>query len=366
MSGDRVEGRVKFKVGDAFYRPSSALSRDLGVLAAALYRGDTGGLRVLDAMAGCGARSLRYWVESGADWVCANDANPDLHPILQHNLTEAIATDRAEIVHRDANALFFECYNRKAFYDLVDVDAFGSPAPYLTTALWSVKLGGLFYLTTTDGRTATGREPETGLRVYGAYPRAHPAMQEQGLRLAIGGVQQQAAARGQGIDPVFSLFSGHIYRVMVRLVPQVRLREHNYGWLGYCHHCGEYAMVKWRKLGRAVCPHDGKPLTLSGPLWLGDLHDRAFVRRMQGLAVQWHWTHLSDLLETMAGEADFPPYFYTLGEIGRRGQMDVPKRDRLIEGLQQQGDRAVPTHVDAQAVKTDTDLSTCIKIARQL
>jgi len=82
MSGDRVEGRVKFKVGDAFYRPASALSRDLGVLAAALHRGDTGGLRVLDAMAGCGARSLRYWVESGADWVCANDANPDLNPIL--------------------------------------------------------------------------------------------------------------------------------------------------------------------------------------------------------------------------------------------------------------------------------------------
>ena len=191
MSGDRVEGRVKFKVGDAFYRPASALSRDLGVLAATLYRGDTGGLRVLDVMAGCGARSLRYWVESGADWVCANDANPDLHPILPKNLGL-------------------------------------KPRPSRTAFML------LFYLTTTDGRTATGREPETGLRVYGAYPRTHPAIQEQGLRLAMGGVQQQAAARGQGIDPVFSLFSGHIYRVMVRLVPQVRLREHNYGWLGYC------------------------------------------------------------------------------------------------------------------------------------
>lgn len=66
----------------------------------------------------------------------------------------------------------------------------------------------------------------------------------------------------------------------------------------------------------------------------------------------------------MEAEVDLPPYFYTLAEIGRRGNMDIPKRDRLIQSLQERGYRASPTHIDAQAIKTDADLPTCIAVAR--
>ena len=81
-----VEGRAKFIVGSAFYRQASQVARDLAILSAAIYQSDTGCLRVLDAMTGCGVRSLRYWLESQADWVWANEANPEISPILQQNL----------------------------------------------------------------------------------------------------------------------------------------------------------------------------------------------------------------------------------------------------------------------------------------
>jgi tRNA (guanine26-N2/guanine27-N2)-dimethyltransferase len=93
----QTEGKAKFVVGNAFYRQSSQLARDLGVLAAAIYRADTGNLQVLDAMAGCGVRSLRYWLESQADWVWANEGNPELDPIVQQNLEEAIAAECCQI-----------------------------------------------------------------------------------------------------------------------------------------------------------------------------------------------------------------------------------------------------------------------------
>lgn len=67
------EGKAKFIVGKAFYRPKSQVVRDLGVLAAAVYRSNVGHLRVLDAMSGCGIRSLRYWQESLADWLWVNE-----------------------------------------------------------------------------------------------------------------------------------------------------------------------------------------------------------------------------------------------------------------------------------------------------
>lgn len=358
------EGKARFLVGNAFYRQSSQVARDLGVLAAAVYRADTGSLRVLDAMAGCGVRSLRYWLESNADRVWANEGNSELNSILQQNLQEAIATGCCQITHLDANQVFFDCYNHSNFYDLVDVDGFGSPAPYLSTSLWAVKIGGLLYLTSTDGRTATGHSPNTSLSVYGAYARAHPAAHEQGLRLLIGTVQQQAAAKGLGISPVFSLFASETYRVMVRLVKRQSLTAQNYGFVGYCHHCGEYQTVSWRKLGRVACPHDSHPLAVSGAMWLGELHDRHQLKYLKLLAQQWNWLARVKLLQVMEDEVDFPPYFYTLGEIGRRGKMDIPKRDRLIQSLQERGYRASPTHIDARAIKTDADLLTCIAVAR--
>lgn len=360
------EGKAKFEVGKAFYNPQSKVVRDLGILAASIYRQDFGALRVLDAMSGCGVRSLRYWLESGADWIAVNEGNPELNSLLQHNLQEAIAQNCCQITHQDAHRLFFDCYHRRDYYDLVDVDCFGSAAPYLSTMLWATKINGLMYLTSTDGRTATGHSPQNSLQAYGAYARSHPAAQEQALRLLIGSVQQQAATKGLGVKPIFSFFTGKTYRVMLRLVKNIQLTEHNYGFLGYCHHCGNYQTVSWRKLGKVTCTHDDRLLTISGAMWLGELHDFTTLKKMQSLAKLYNWQQVAELLKIMANEIDFPPYFYTLGEIGRRGKLDIPKRSQLIHALQANGYRATVTHINAQAIKTDANIDTCITLAHKL
>jgi tRNA (guanine26-N2/guanine27-N2)-dimethyltransferase len=361
-----TEGQAKFQIGNAFYRQASQVTRDLGVLAAMLYKSDTGSLRVIDAMTGCGVRTLRYWLECGADWIWANDSNPEMQPILEDNLRGAIASKHCQVTYTDANRLFFDCYNRRDYYDLVDVDGFGSAASYLSTALRATKIGGLLYLTSTDGRTATGHAPLNSLSAYGAYARCHPASQEQALRLLIGGIQQAAASMGLGVEPIFSLFTGQTYRIMLKLNANPCITLINYGFLGYCHHCGDYQTVSWQKLGKVSCRHDDTPLIVSGPMWLGQLHSAEQIRRMQPLAQQLGWLQRVKLLAIMESEADFPPYFYTLGEIGRRGKMDIPKRSHLIRSLQALGYRATATHINAQAIKTDADIATCIRIGRLL
>jgi tRNA (guanine26-N2/guanine27-N2)-dimethyltransferase len=364
--GAQIEGRVKFEVGSAFYNPKSQIVRDLGVLAAEVYRRDRGQLRVLDAMAGCGVRSLRYWLESSADWVRANEGNPELGETLRANLAEAIALGQGQITHENADRVFCTCYSDRDYYDLIDIDSFGSPTPYLSSALRATQIGGLLYLTNTDGRTTTGHLPENSLSVYGAYARAHPAVREQGLRLILGVAQQQAASMGLGIQPIFALCCRQSDRVMVRLLAKPVLSSQNYGFLGYCHRCGEYQVISWRKLGRTPCPRGDAPLTVSGPMWLGALHDRAELDKMQALAQAWNWVKPQQLLALMAAEIDFPPYFYTLGDIGRRGKMDIPKRSRLVQALQEHGYRACATSLAPSAVKTDADWATCIAIARTI
>ena len=67
----------------------------------------------------------------------------------------------------------------------------------------------------------------------------------------------------------------------------------------------------------------------------------------------------------MEAEAELPPYHFPLGELGKWGKMDPPKRDRLIEVLQSQGYAASPTHLSAQAFKTNASLHHCIELSQQ-
>lgn len=393
--GWQREGAAYFRVGEAFFRTGSQTGRDLAVLAAISHKSrpenEDGSLRILDAMTGCGVRPLRYALEVGADYVWANEGNVDLRQLLSKNLSHSLPPDQYRITHQDANSVFFDCYQRRDFYDLIDIDSFGSPMPTLATALWAVKLGGLLYLTSTDGRATSGHAPDTSLQTYGAYARSHPASHEQGLRLLIGLAVQQAAARGLAAQPVFSFYQGEVNRVMVRITRQSAWNSDDYGFLAYCHSCGQFQRVPWKKLGRVVCPcgakggaeggveaQAGDRPVLSGPMWLGPLHDTQELERMQqrAIALQAHphphdqsperWAKCQSLIKTMQAEASLPPYYYPLAEIGRRGKIDIPPRQALVSRLHQQGFAATLTHISPQAIKTDAPLAACIQLAKQL
>ena len=49
-------------------------------------------------------------------------------------------------------------YLQEDYFDLVDVDSFGSDTSYLPAAIDALKYGGLLYLTCTDGVSAGGEK----------------------------------------------------------------------------------------------------------------------------------------------------------------------------------------------------------------
>ncbi|OKH19032.1 N2,N2-dimethylguanosine tRNA methyltransferase [[Limnothrix rosea] IAM M-220] len=365
MNQRQRERSVSFKVGAGFYRPKSRIVRDLGVLAAAIYQAETGSLRVLDGLSATGVRSLRYCHEAKADWVWANEGNPDLYETLSTNLATLLPA-QAAVSSLNVHHLCMARALAGDRYDVVDIDAFGSGSQFVADALDVTKIGGLMYLTSTDGRTYSGREPQRALRQYGAYIRSHPSVQEQGLRLLLGNLVQQAARRDLGIEPIFSFFWGDTCRIMARLTRKPILTERNYGFLGYCHHCGNYHLPTWKKLSQAACPHDQLPLTLSGALWLGKLHNDDFLAKMIELANLWQWQDVAKLLVTMQWENNLPPYFFPLKEIGYRGKLDIPPIDNLLAALQNKDFDASRTHIQAQAIKTNASMQEVVAIARSL
>lgn len=114
-------------------------------------------------MCGCGIRSCRYLLEAKADFVLANDANDEYRGIIVGNLKKVERgfgdTRRWVVSHFDANRVLTECYLQRDFFDLIDIDSFGSDSLFLRSAMSALRLNGLLYLTSTDGYSSGGHRP---------------------------------------------------------------------------------------------------------------------------------------------------------------------------------------------------------------
>ncbi|KAJ4786064.1 tRNA (Guanine(26)-N(2))-dimethyltransferase [Rhynchospora pubera] len=382
-SSSESERGVEFTTGDLFYRRESASARDLAVLLSSIAQRRLGrGLRVLDAMCGCGVRSVRYLSQGGADFVWANDAFEGCRPRILANLssvTPRFSRDarRWVITHFHANRLFCECYLQKEFFDLVDIDSFGGDSSFLRSALCVVKIGGFLYLTSTDGRSSGGHRPSRSLASYGAYVQPMPFSNEVGLRMLIGGAMREASALGYHISPVFSYYSYHgpVFRVMLKLGKGKDDDISQYGFIGHCNKCGHSQTFSWDELGQISCPCGNAKVLVSGPLWTGPLHSAEYVGEMLELAREWGWAYSNDknddldrLLNVMIDECDpqLPPGYIKVDEIAKRAKLNSPPISTLIHALKMEGYAASRSHVEPNAIKTNCPMASCIDFAMKI
>ncbi|OMO89991.1 tRNA (guanine(26)-N(2))-dimethyltransferase [Corchorus olitorius] len=315
--------------GETFFRHESATGRDLGVLSAALYKQAKGQLRVLDAMCGCGIRSLRYLIESNADFVLANDANESHRRVILENLAqvERFQGERKRwvITHYEATRVMTDCYLQRDYYDFIDLDSFGSDSSFFLRAAFS----------------------SLKLDAFGAYVRPMPYANELGLRILIGGAVREASVLGYRVTPLFSYYSYHgpVFRVLLRMNRGKLPDDKYYGFICYCNRCGNSQAVSWGELGRIRCPcgisNDSSSLVVSGPLWTGPLHSADYIMEMLNLAEHWGWvgndagSHLEKLLKQMVEESDprLPFGFIKLDEVARRAQANTPSIRTMMNTL---------------------------------
>ncbi|KAK9077975.1 hypothetical protein SSX86_002032 [Deinandra increscens subsp. villosa] len=381
-SHHETERGFKFEIGDTFFRHESATGRDLGVLAAALYKKSNDKLRVLDAMCGCGIRSLRYLAEAKADFVLANDANEDCNGVIVSNLSTVSVEDegRWKVSHSIANRVLAEKYVEREFFDFIDVDSFGSDSSFFRCALDTVKLGGLLYVTSTDGFSSGGHRPNHSLAAYGSYIRPLPYSNEIGLRMLIGGAIREAAVLGYYVSPLFSYYSYHgpVFRVLLRLNRGKPPHGIHYRFIGYCESCGHSQAISWDKLGQTRCPCGSDvpdSFVVSGPMWTGPLHCASYLTEMHTLAGEWGWlgddgmkSDLDKLLQRMIDESDpnLPFGYIQLDEIASRAKVNSPRLLTITSVIQQEGYSVSRSHISNSAIKTNCPMSECIRIAKEI
>lgn len=357
--------------GAGFFRPESRPSRDLGVLLArTLAR--RGPLRVLDLMAGCGIRSLRYGLEAGAGEVWANDADADRLPLLRANLSALAPAVLRPPTALTAQRLLASLMAAGEHRELVDLDAFGSPSALLPAALEVVALDGVLYLASTDGRSATGHDRPAAVRRFGAAARAHPASWELALRLQLGSLARAAWAQGRGLRPLFSFSEGRTFRTAVRLERLPAPSQE--AWLGliaHCHGCGDQQVRSLLRLGRwdrCDCG-DQAPLAVSGPLWIGPLQDPACLGAMAEQAAASPRSlcpAAARLLARLEADPGEPARVWPTGLIARRLGQGPPPLRALVEALRERGHRAQVSGVMAGQLRSDAPWPVICATAAQL
>lgn len=267
---------------------------------------------ILDALSATGLRALRYAAElPSPTHVVANDLSPSAIQSIKANIEYNGLDKLIQPNHGDARAYMYSQIDqlrspggRFKKFDVIDLDPYGTAAPFMDAAVQAVKDGGLLCVTCTDaGVWASTGFPEKTFALYGGTPCKGSHSHEAGLRLILHGLAAAAARYGSSIEPLLSLSIDFYARLFVRVhhspaevkflapntmlvyncdsgcgawstqpLAQIKERTNKKGEPFY-----SYALARGPVSGPA-CEHCGFKTHIGGPMWAGPLHNHHFIQ----------------------------------------------------------------------------------------
>ncbi len=361
-----TEGRTRFFVsrqdphlqlppgsGPVFYNTRMEMNRDATVLLLAVLKPQS----YLDAMGASGARGLRVAHEVGIP-VTINDWNAKAVDLARQNV-EALGL-AAEVTHSDANVLM-----SGRTFDAVDLDPFGTPAPFVDSAARSA--GNYLFVTATDTAPLCGAHLKAGMRRYFSRPRNTEYHAEVGLRTLLGFVVREVIKYDRGVEPIFCYAHEHFHRLHLRLRYGAAAADRALARMGYVMQCGN-CLYRSEQAGMLPepeeCPLCGANLVPVGPLWTGRINDDATLAAMQEAlpsVTAGTGARIGRLLATCRQELDTSSH-YDYHVIAKRLRVSPGGIETVIERLRALGYRASRAHYSGTALKTDAPLPVLEKV----
>ena len=361
------EGQVKIAVHKGvFYNIHAKLSRDIAIAMVSAYKELIGRRKLFfcEPLAATGVRAIRIFLESNAiSSACINDLSKAAYINMVRNIKMNGLDGKIEISNEDANLhLLRHAWNTKP--DIIDLDPFGSPAPYIDAAIQAVKGGGLLAITATDLAPLCAVHGKSALRRYHAFPVKTPYCKEVALRILIGFVARVSATHDVGIMPVLSYWTRHYirsYLVVRRGVRWANINIDNIGFLEHCPKCGRRWVVHSiapNAKGKCVC---GSSTVLAGPLWVGPIMDSRYVGKALERAGNLGLNGAVKTLKILNEESFHSVGYYQLDEVASAYRCSSPPIKKLVELLRSWGFKASRTHFDPKGIRTDAPYETVLE-----
>jgi tRNA (guanine26-N2/guanine27-N2)-dimethyltransferase len=355
-----------------FYNPVMEFNRDITVLAFQAYqRMVNHEISICDPLTSQGIRGLRFAAEiEGVKKVLISDINEQAYKLAKHNVVFNGLEEIISIKRKDANAVLSCNSSPKKRFDIVDVDPFGTPVPYLDSALRATKNKGLLASTATDLAPLCGVHAKACIRKYGGRPLRTEYCHELAVRLLIGCTATLAAKHDMGIKVLFSHSSEHYIRAYTQVDYGAKKADESIKSLGYILHCFNcyHRETTHQPFINLQCPECDSKMDWAGPLWLGGIFDQSFIEAMmkENRSVAFkNSSRIAKLLNLTKDEAHAPITYFVVDKLS--GKLSLPSRSiqSFINALRKNGFQAVQTHFNTRGVRTDAPVTVMHKVLKE-
>ena len=222
-----------------FYNPVMEFNRDLTVLAFKAYQHMVNHeISICEPFTSQGIRGIRFAAEvDGVTKVLLSDINTTAYELAKHNIELNKLENKITLKHKDANCVLSCNASPKKRFDIIDIDPFGTPVPYLDSAFRALKNNGLMAATATDLAPLCGVHAKACVRKYGGKPLRTEYCHELAVRLLAGCMASLAAKHDIGIRILFSHSSDHYIRVYAQIGYGCQKGDESLKNTGYILHC---------------------------------------------------------------------------------------------------------------------------------
>lgn len=283
-----------------FYNPIMKLHRDVSLLILKhFFSNFTRPITFCDPMVASGIREARYLQHFPQ--IFSKLHLGDISPTAINNCKKTfeenlISQEKIEFHTKKAQELLY-----MKNYDCIEIDPFGSSAPFLDAALSQINHKGLLCVTATDTAALCGVYPKKALRRYNLHIHKTLCYDELGLRGLIAYCQKQAGKFDKSLHVEMSFVYGHFYRIFFRVEESAQQSLHYIKNLKFIEYTKETQQIK-------VFNYDEKKRI--GPLYLGRLNNKELVSRcIEDIALIEDSKKTHKLLESLCNEVESIGYY---------------------------------------------------------
>jgi tRNA (guanine26-N2/guanine27-N2)-dimethyltransferase len=360
---------IPSKSMNVFYNKRMEINRDISILAIIAYSKifSQESLVVVDSMAASGVGPIRLLKNTNnVEKIYINDINPVAVELIKNNLElNEIEPKQAEVLNKDANLLFSEISRSSALPDVISIDPFGTPNLYIDSAFKAIKKDkGLLCITATDTAVLFGVKPKVCIRKYMAKPLHTNYCKEIGARILISFISRIANINNLGIVPLLTFYSNHFIRIFAMSFRGkskiLKTLPKSYGYIIHCKNCGSrsYIIENLLKVPQncPICLNE-KHLSYSGPLWVGELHQKSYLDEIDILNEKFNFKNknrIRKILKFALNEINMPISYFNVHKLCQQVKLSsIPKLDNLINLIKENGYKASRTHFDFLSIKTN-------------
>ena len=357
----------------AFFNPAAKFNRDISIL---IYRHfidqSRKNISFVDSMCGLGARGVRVGKEI-----------PQIQKVVFNDF-DMMSAQTAKV-----NTMINNVYHKSDFYTseicsflsasanfdnratIIDLDPFGTPAPYLDCILRAVENDGMISITATDTAVLQGVYPRVCYRKYYGIPLRTRYSLEIGTRLLLSCTALVASRLDLYINPIFA----HSYRNYIRIYCKVS--KSNYlankisdklGYILHCFECGYRGLMK-KSPSDIDCPLCQKKMRMGGPLWVSHIFDKNVIFKIlaeilesearmiqESNLVKLDKNPIKRFFEIASKELDHIPFHYNSDEFGKFMKNSTHPLSKIVDKLILDGYNASPTIFSPTGFKTEASL----------